>query len=137
MALASRETPVGQELPSLRREVTLDRMRLFSRWADRNIHTDWEVAVQAGLPAPVVQGLQTHAYLVQALVGFFGAAWFTTGRIHTVFTRYLLPGETVTVAGRVVDRRPEGEGVRLEVEVWAENERGERVAVARASACVP
>jgi len=136
MALATRDTALGQELPTLRREITLEKMRLFSRWADRNIHTDWEVAVQAGLPAPNVQGLQTHAYLVQALVAFFGPAWFTTGRIHTIFTRYLLPGETVTVAGRVVDRQPEGDGVRLEVELWAENDRGEKVAVARASARV-
>jgi len=137
MSVASKQMEVGQELPPLVKEISLDRMRLWTNWVNRNIHTDWEWAKKAGLPAPIAAGMMSHAYLSEMLTNFFGENWFKSGKLSVSFIRYVVPGDTITAKGVVREKRVEGSSVIFTADVWCENETGEKVTVGTASARVP
>jgi acyl dehydratase len=134
--IATRDMDVGQMLPPVQKDVTFENIRLFSMWSNRNIHTDWEVAIKGGLPAPIAQGLMSHAYLCEMLTGFFGKNWLQGGKIDVKFIRYTLPGDVVTAGGVVKEKIEEGSAVRFNCEVWCESLSGEKTVVGVASALV-
>jgi acyl dehydratase len=136
MRIASKSMEVGQALPPVQKEVTFENMRLFSMWSNRNIHTDWEVAVKGGFPAPIAQGLMSHAYLCEMLTRFFGKNWLQGGRIEVKFIQYTLPGDVVTARGVVREKIEEGAAVRFHCEIWCESLSGEKTVVGTASALV-
>ncbi|MBB5791270.1 FAS1-like dehydratase domain-containing protein [Jiangella mangrovi] len=74
-----------------------DQVVLFSNAGkfQRNIHTDLDKVRDAGLDAPLVQGLQQACYLLELGVERFGAAWFTAGRLDVRFVAPLAVGEPV------------------------------------------
>lgn len=136
MRIARKSMEVGQALPPVQKEVTFENIRLFSMWSNRNIHTDWEVATKGGFPAPIAQGLMSHAYLCEMLTQFFGKNWLQGGKIEVKFLRYTLPGDVVTAMGVVRERIEEGAAVRFNCEVWVESLSGEKTVVGTASAVV-
>jgi acyl dehydratase len=136
MSIARKNMEVGQALPPVRKEVTFENIRLFSMWSNRNIHTDWEIAIKGGLPAPIAQGLMSHAYLCEMLTQFFGKNWLQGGKIEVKFIRYTLPGDVVTARGVVKEKIEEDATVRFNCEVWCESASGEKTVVGSASAIV-
>jgi acyl dehydratase len=136
MAVASKTMEIGQELPLLRKEISLDRMRLFTSWTNQNIHTDWDVAKKAGFPAPIAQGLMSHGYMSEMLTNFFGESWLKGGKLSATFIRYAVPGDIITIQGIVREKVNEGSAIRFNCEVWCENQSGEKTAVGTASALV-
>ena len=136
MAVITKNTEVGMELPPVKKQVTLEKMRLYSGWTSRNVHTDWATAKAAGLPAPIAQGLLSNAYLVEMLSNSFGTSWFLGGRLSIAFARYVVPGDTITAKGVVREKVMEGDAVRFGLEVWCENGSGDKVTVGTASMVV-
>jgi acyl dehydratase len=136
MPVASRNMEPGQALPPVKKEITFDDMRLFSMWSNRNIHTDWKVAQKGGLPAPIAQGLMSHAYLCEMLTQFFGRNWLQGGKLSVKFIRYTLPGDVVMTGGIVREKVTDGSEVRLNCEVWCESLSGDKTVVGTASALV-
>lgn len=136
MAIAKKTMEVGQELPPLKKEITLNWMRLFSGWSNRNIHTDWEYAEKAGFPAPIAQGLMSHAYLSEMLTNFFGESWLKGGKLSIAFLHYTLPGNTITAKGVITNKKTDGSAVRFEIEVWCENQSGQKTVAGTATALV-
>ncbi len=136
MMIARKNMDVGQMLPPVQKDVTFENIRLFSMWSNRNIHTDWEVAIKGGLPAPIAQGLMSHAYLCEMLTGFFGKKWLQGGKIDVKFIRYTLPGDIVTAGGVVKEKIEEGSAVRFNCDVWCQSLSGEKTVVGTASARV-
>ncbi len=67
MTSTPKDVEVGYELPTVSKEITLEKMRAYSGWPRRNIHTDDEVARRAGLPRAVCQGTQHMNYLSEVL----------------------------------------------------------------------
>jgi len=134
--IANRSMDVGQMLPPLQKDVTFENIRLFSMWSNRNIHTDWEIAIKGGLPAPIAQGLMSHAYLCEMLTRFFGKNWLQGGKIDVKFIRYTLPGDVVTARGVVKEKIEEGSAVRFNCEIWCESLSGEKTVVGTASCLV-
>ena len=134
--IARKTMEVGQILPPVQKEVTFENIRLFSMWSNRNIHTDWEVALKGGLPAPIAQGLMSQGYLCEMLTRFFGKNWLKGGKIDVKFIRYTLPGDKVTATGVVTEKIEEGSAVRFNCEVWCEALSGEKTVVGTASALV-
>ena len=127
---------VGQKLPPVQKEVTFENIRLFSMWSNRNIHTDWEAAKKGGLPAPIAQGLMSHAYLCEMLTRFFGKNWLQGGRIDVKFIRYTLPGDVVTAEGFIKEKIEEDAAVRFNCDIWCRSLSGEKTVVGTASALV-
>jgi acyl dehydratase len=133
---ASRDIPVGAALPAVSDVVTFEQMTVFS-FGTRNIHTDREAAVAAGLAAPIAQGLMSTGYLSRLLVNFFGKQWFLTGRTSHAFVKTVEINDVITTRGLVRERVKEADGVRLVLDVWCRNQRGEMTTVGAASALVP
>jgi acyl dehydratase len=127
---------VGQALPPVTKEITFEDIRLFSMWSNRNIHTDWEIAIKGGMPAPIAQGLMSHAYLCEMLTRFFGRNWLQGGSIDVKFINYTLPGDVITARGVIRERVEEGSDVRFECDIWCESLTGHKTVVGTASARV-
>jgi acyl dehydratase len=101
-----------------------------------NIHTDDETARRAGLPRAVAQGRYPIAYLSEYALAFFGLGWLRGGRIDVRLAKPIFPGDTIAVKARVADRSVEGASVRVELDVWLENQHGECVTAGAASGLV-
>jgi acyl dehydratase len=132
---ATHSVEVGSVLPSINKQITLEQMFVFS-FGVPNIHTDRAIASESGLAGPIAQGLMSTGYLSQLLANFFGIDWFETGWTSHAFVRPVSPGDTLTVQGRIQDKRVEANGTRLVLEVWCRNQRGDLTTVGTASALV-
>jgi len=106
-------------------------------WPDKNLHTDLDAARAVGLAEVVVSGTQWTGYLVGLLVELFDMAWLQHGQLDTKITRSVKIGETLQPKARLEGREDEGDGTRVALSVWCENQSGEQVLVGTASCLVP
>ena len=114
----------GDELPQHSVEISREQIAAYAEASgDRNpIHLDEEFAKSVGLP-----GVIAHGMLQMGLL----ATWQTQTvgdhrklkRLGVRFAGMALPGDTLTFGGRVAS--VDGGVARLEV--WGQNQRGERV----------
>ncbi|TRW47572.1 MaoC family dehydratase [Georgenia yuyongxinii] len=125
------EAQVGDPLAGPRKVVHQDQMSIYSGahtfW--RSIHTDHDVAVESGLKGTVAQGLMVATYLSEWATDLFGAAWFTNGWMSLSFLAPLFAEDTISMYGVVSGVTPDGDGTRIEVEAWAENQDGQKAVV--------
>ena len=133
---------IGARLEPVRYDITRERIAIYSRYVfsgrdTRNIHTDDEVARRAGLPRAVAQGRYPIGYMSERALAFFGRGWLEGGRLDVTLVKPIFAGDTVTVHGTVIDRVPENGATRVVLEVWLENQSGERVTSGTASGLVP
>lgn len=95
------------------------------------IHTDLETARAAGLPGIIAHGMLSMGFLGQFLVGLAGPEGVR--RLRVRFTAVVRPGDVLTCRGTVTSVRETGGGSRVvELEVWVENQQGERVTTGEA-----
>jgi acyl dehydratase len=132
---ASHTADVGSPLPSIGKKITPEQMFVFSCGVP-NIHTDPTIAAECGHSAPIAQGLMSTGYLSELLVDFFGLDWFEGGWTSHAFIRPVSPGDTITVQGKIRDKRAETNGTRLDLEVWYRNQADELTTVGSATAVV-
>jgi acyl dehydratase len=133
VAVASRSVAIGAMLPVLTKNVTFEQMTVFS-FGTRSIHTDRNSALESGLEGPIAQGLMSTCYLSEMLVNFFGAQWFENGWTSHAFIKPVSAGDTITVHGRVQEKRADANGTRLLLDLWCSNQKGDMTTVGRASA---
>ena len=93
-----------------------------------NIHTDDEAARKAGFRAPIAGGEQTYAVMANFLLDSFGVGFLRGGRLEAALVMPVFYGDTITMHAHITD----GAGPHLQVEVWTENQRGERVLIGAA-----
>ena len=123
----------GQELPSLAKELTQRRIDVYSGVRPRSIHTDEEWARQKGFRTTLAQGMMSTAYVSEMMTRLLGAGFVRGGTLSMAFIRPVYAGDRLTVHGVVKETRPEGAGTRVVVEVWCQNQHGEKTAVGTAS----
>lgn len=119
---------VGDELPALAK-APVDRVQL-SRYAgasgDYNpVHVDEVYAKSVGMPSVYAPGM-----LVMGMLGQLISDWARGGqmrRYNVRFIKMVWPGDTVVCKGRVSDRHGTGGRYFVEIDLWAENQRGELV----------
>lgn len=119
---------VGDELPAMAKS-PIDRVQLARYAAATNdynpLHVD-EVAARAiGMPSVV-----SPATLGLGFLGQLVTDWARGGQVKRAsarFTRMLWPQDTLVCKGRVSDRWGEGGRYFVELDVWAENQKGELV----------
>lgn len=122
---------------AIRKEVTFDKMLVFSGFPETNsVHTNREFAVSLGLPDAVAQGLHTYAFMLEWLVRYFGEDWFQGGKLGVSFLSVVVPGDVVTVKSEITSTDATPEGTQVALDIWCENERGQKVAAGTASALV-
>jgi acyl dehydratase len=116
----------GQEVLGL--EVTHAREQIKA-YADASgdqnpIHQDDEIARSVGLPGVIAHGMLNYGLMSRALTDWLGDP-ARLRRLGVRFSTMVQPGDTVTCKGRV--ERVDTAGGTAVVNVWMENQRGEKV----------
>jgi len=132
MALAS-VPAVGHELPSLDKELTQRHIDAYSGVRTRSIHTDEAWARRKGFRTTLAQGMMSTAYVSEMMTRFFGAGFVRGGTMSMAFVQPVYAGDRLTVRGVVKELRAESGGTRVVVDVWCENQHGQKTAVGTAS----
>ena len=121
----------GHEVTGPEKYVTSYRTWLFSGgwprsdgWPAKNVHTDLEFARACGLPARGASAATIIAYLSEAMVDLFGEEWLSTGRLELKFLRLVGVDDRIAARGIVTSVHDDGS---VDMELWCENQRGERV----------
>ena len=124
---------VGQELPVLEKEPSQRRIDVYSGVRPRSIHTDEDWARQKGFRTTLAQGMMSTAYVAEMMTRQLGAGFVKGGTISMAFIRPVYAGDRLTVNGVVKELRPEAGQTRVVVDVWCQNQHGEKTAVGTAS----
>ncbi|MGH7314789.1 MAG: MaoC family dehydratase [Candidatus Rokuibacteriota bacterium] len=129
--------PVGQELPALVKEPAQRRIDVYSGVRPRSIHSDEAWAREKGFRTTLAQGMMSTAYVSEMMTHFLGAGFVKGGTLSMAFIKPVYAGDRLIVHGVVKEMRPEGVGTRVVVEVWCENQHGEKTAAGAASGLRP
>jgi acyl dehydratase len=119
---------VGDELPALAK-APLDRVQL-ARYAGASgdfnpVHIDETYAKSIGMPSVYAPGMLVMGFLGQLVTDWARGAQL---RRYTVkFIKIVWPADTVVCKGRVSDRYGEEGRYFAELDLWAENQKGELV----------
>ncbi|HSP54197.1 MAG TPA: MaoC family dehydratase [Dehalococcoidia bacterium] len=127
------------EFQAIARTVTQEKMTAFSEDSanaarGKSVHVHSDVAEAAGFPATVANGLMAADYMSELMEGALGKDWYAFAGLSATFLRPIFAGDTVTANGRLKERFLEGAVERLVYDLWAQNQRGELVAAATATA---
>lgn len=127
--LITPDTPVGFELIGVKKKAAIQLMgsRLWGRFNPN--HWDPVYAAETGLKSPIQTGEMSSAYLAEMCVNYFGRNFFTNARIKCTYVASTYANEVITTHGVVREKTPNGTGFRFKVEVWADNEEGEKKTV--------
>lgn len=120
---------IGDELPSLVKPA-IDRVQI-ARFAgaanDFNpMHIDENQAKAAGMPSVFAHSLLSMSFMSQFLTDWLRGGRLT--RLAVRFVKLVWPGDVLSCKGRVLARRRDEQGrYYVDVDLWAENQKGELV----------
>ena len=143
MGVTAMNIKVGTALPPLVKQLTMEQMLLFSSGTGRvdkvNLHTDAAAAQRdTGMKEPFASGRISMGYACELMSRFVGLDVFSrTGKIDFKFIKPVMPGDTITVHGKVLEVKPDPEGMLVRVDIFCENQKGEKTSVGAATAIVP
>lgn len=120
------------------KNITLSQMRKFSGHIDGgdNLHTNERKARVAGFPVPIAQGMMSYAYVLEMILQNFGSAWLHGGSLEVKYIRYVYANDTITAHGRLRNEETKGDHNNMILDVWCENQAGEKTAIGTATALV-
>jgi acyl dehydratase len=124
---------VGQALPSLMKDVSQRRIDVYSGVRPRSIHSDEAWARQKGFRGCLAQGMMSTAYVSQMMVELLGPGFARGGTMSLAFIKPVYAGDRLTVRGIIKDKQSDNGATRVVVEVWVENQHGEKTAVGHAT----
>ena len=128
---------VGQELPTLVKEISQRQIDTYSGVRPNSIHTDEAWARKKGFRTTLAQGMMSTAYVSEMMTRLLGAGFIKGGTMSVAFIKPVYAGDRLTVHGVVKERCPESGGTRVVVDVWCENQHGEKTAAGQASGLMP
>ena len=128
------DVQVGDEIPPLVKP-PIQRIQL-TRYAGASgdfnpIHVDEEFARAAGMGGVFAHGMLSMGFVAQALTDWAGA-----GRVRKVGVRFaaiVRPGDVITCTGKVLAKSSKDDKHLVELEVWAQNQKGEKVVTGKAT----
>ncbi len=134
------EINIGDELTPFTRYVTMDMAIKHGRiYGDfYSGHIDKESArKQFGVARTAIQGAFVHGSFTPFMVNWLRSArpWICGGKADIRFIMAVNSGNTLVYRGKVIEKKIEDNKKYVISEVWAENERGEKVAVGTTTAC--
>ena len=136
MTTATDTITIGQTLPTLVKDVGQRKIDAYSTVRARSIHTDEAWARAKGFRAPLAQGMMSTAYVSEMMTRFLGEGFVKGGTLSMSFLQPVYAGDRLTIHGEVKEKRAEGTATRVIVEVWCENQEGERTAAGTASGLI-
>ena len=140
--MASRtEIKPDQAIPSVTKSITEGSILGFESTGilDReNIHNNPELAAKRlGTTYTLASGRMSITFASECLRKFFGAAVFNhTGTVNLKFLRPVKAGDTITVTGAVSGSVEIEGGTRVSVDLFCDNQDGNRTAVGTGTAVV-
>jgi acyl dehydratase len=132
---------VGSEMPPLVKPAIqqIQLTRYAGASGDFNpIHQDAAFAKAAGMGAVFAHGMLSMGFVAQSVTDWLGVG--SVRKIGVRFAGLVRLGDVVTCKGRVVAIRPpkNGDGPSLvDLDLWAENQKGEKVVTGKAVAALP
>lgn len=141
-ALAFSDIVVGDELPPFTRWITsTSAVRFGATYKDVfSGHINPKVSEgQFGVGSMPVQGAVIEAAASSLMVNWLRSArpWLYGGRLESKFIQVAVPGDTLRYQGKVTEKKTEGDKNLVLVEIFAENQRGEKVMVGNARVTFP
>jgi len=132
------DVKVGGELPPLVKgpiqQIQLTRYAGAS--GDFNpIHQDDEFAKAAGMGGVFAHGMLSMGFVAQAVTDWAGPG--TVRKLGVRFVGLVRLKDVVTCRGRVLARSSRDDAHLVDLEVWAENQRGEKVVAGKATVALP
>src|SRR3954468_8109360 len=122
------ELRVGDDLPPLTKPA-IDRVQIVryaaSSGASNGLHLEEPYAHAVGFP-----GLFAPGMLAMAFVGQLLTAWLRRGHVRKLSARFIKivwPNDELTCRGRIAELRRDAGACYADVELWAENQKGELV----------
>ena len=140
--MASPTVKIHEKIPSVTKVITQESINLFESCGilDReNIHNSPELARRRlGTTYPIASGRMSLAFASEALRKFFGPRVFNhSGTVNLKFLRPVKHGDTITVHGAVSQHQAVDKGTLVTVDVYCENQNGDKTAVGAGTAIVP
>lgn len=132
------DVKIGDEIPPLVKGplVQIRLTRYAGASGDFNpIHQDDEFARAAGMGGVFAHGMLSMGFVAQALTDWAGAG--TVRRLGVRFAALVRLKDTVTCRARVLAKTSKDERHLVDLEVWAENQRGDKVVTGRATLALP
>ncbi len=131
----------NETIPVLTKTITQIKINQFESCGilDRdNIHNNPELAKQRlGTTYPIASGRMSVAFASESLRKFFGPEVFNhTGTVNLKFLRPVKEGDTITVGGTVNSRQTMDSGTLVIVDLYCENQNGDKTAVGQGTAIV-
>ncbi len=132
------DVKVGDELPPLVKDPIqqIQLTRYAGASGDFNpIHQDDEFAKAAGMG-----GVFAHGMLSMGFVGQVVTDWAGAGQVRKLGVRFaglVRLKDTVTCRGRVLARSSKDDVNLVDLEVWAENQKGDKVVTGKATVALP
>lgn len=131
------EIRIGEELPAFTKWITAKSAQRFAATYDdvSSGHINPQASErQFGIALMPVQGAVIEAGVTPLIINWLRSArpWYYGGKQETRFLQIVLPGDTLIYHGKVSDKKMEGDKKYVMVDVFAENQRGEKVMVANA-----
>ena len=133
------DVEVGSEMPPVVKG-PIEQIQL-TRYAGASgdfnpIHQDAAFARAAGMGDVFAHGMLSMGFVAQSVTDWLGVG--TTQKVGVRFAALVRLGDVVTCRGKVVAKRPakepgHGPG-QVDLELWAENQKGEKVVTGRATA---
>ena len=134
MATASADTiAIGLELPVLVKTIGQRKIDAYSGVKPKSIHSDADWAKAKGFGAPLAQGMMSTAYISELMTGLLGEGFVQGGKMAVTFIKPVYADDILRVYGTVVDKTPEDGATRVTVDVWCENQGGDKTMVGTAS----
>ena len=143
MTIITKETQEGYEFSGNLKTVTKERVYAFSGgfpkglgWPKKNIHTDLEFAKNCGLPTRAASGAMFEGYLTELMIDLFGENFLTEGKMSLTFIAIVDPGDRLLPRAIVRSKQAEGPKIRFVMDVWCENQHGDKVVIGTATCLV-
>ena len=132
------DVQVGGEIPAISKgpiqQIQLTRYAGAS--GDFNpIHQDDEFAKAAGMGGVFGHGMLTMGFVAQSVTDWAGAG--SVRKIGVRFIGLVRLKDVITCRGRVLDKSSKDGVHTADVELWAENQKGEKVVTGRATVGLP
>lgn len=131
------DTPVGFELHSIKKKALIQLMgsRVWGRFNPN--HWDPVYADKTGLAAPIQTGEMSSAYIAEMCINHFGSAMFTGARVVCKYISATLANETISTHGTVREKTMTDDRVNFVVDVWTQNEHGDKKTVGWVEVAIP
>lgn len=125
---------VGDEIPPLVKP-PIQRIQL-TRYAGASgdfnpIHVDEEFARAAGMGGVFAHGMLSMGFVAQALTDWAGAG--CVRKVGVRFAALVRPGDVITCRGRVLAKSSKDDEHLVELDIWADNPKGEKVVTGKAT----